>query len=430
MILMMRMARIILLTITLLVSTYVLKSQNTVTLPGLLKSMEQWNQLYKVSSATDSVYGLRKANIKVNYLPKVDFNAEATWQSDVTKVNIPLPGIATPMPDKDNYKLTVDLSQLIWDGGATKSMQQLEEVNRRIDQNKVESEIYTQKERVASLFFGILSIDLANRQLNLMACELDKRIDELEAGVKAGVVLESSVNTLKAERLRLAQSIDANLVQRSGLVKSIYSLTGLRIDDNAITVAPVLAIPKQSVCVRPDYQLFDLQMSYLTAATGALTNKRMPKLSAFARVGYGKPGLNMLSNEFDAFALVGARLSWNIWDWNSASRERQALKIQQNILQYRREVYNEGCNAQVSSLLEQIQSLQRQIQIDEKIVELLDKSTQASASQLKNGTLTSSVYLSDFNSLLRAKIEMDLRKVKLSQEVVKLYFALGLSINE
>ena len=430
MILMIRKARIILLTITLLVSTYMLKSQNTVTLPGLLKSMEQWNQLYKVSSATDSVYGLRKANIKASYLPKVDFNAEAIWQSDVTKVNIPLPGIATPMPDNDNYKLAVDLSQLIWDGGATKSMQQLEEENRRIDQNKVESEIYTQKERVASLFFGILSIDLANRQRNLMACELDKRIDELEAGVKAGVVLESSVNTLKAERLRLAQSIDANLAQRSGLVNSIYSLTGLRIDDNAITVAPVLAIPEQSVCVRPDYQLFDLQMSYLTAVTGTLTSKRMPKLSAFARVGYGKPGLNMLSNEFDAFALVGARLSWNIWDWNSASRERQNLKIQQNILQYRREVYNEGCSAQVSSLLEQIQLLQRQIQTDEKIVELLDKSTQASASQLKNGTLTSSVYLSDFNSLLRAKIEMDLRKVKLSQEVVKLYFALGLSFNE
>ena len=45
MILTMRKARIISLTITLLASTYMLKSQNTVTLPGLLKSMEQWNRL-------------------------------------------------------------------------------------------------------------------------------------------------------------------------------------------------------------------------------------------------------------------------------------------------------------------------------------------------------------------------------------------------
>lgn len=417
-------------TLMLLTSTITLKGQETVTLSGLLKGMEQWNRLYRVNLATDSVYGFRKANIRVNYLPKVDFNAEATWQSDVTRVNIPVSGIVIPMPDKDNYKLTVDLSQLIWDGGATKSMQQIEEENRKIEQNRVESEIFTQKERVASLFFGILSIDMANRQLRLMAGELDKRIEELEAGINAGAVLETSLNAIKAERLRLEQSVDANLAQRSGLVKSIYALTGVKIDENDQAVVPTLAIPNQSICARPEYQLFDLQNGYLMTATGALTSKRMPKLSAFARVGYGKPGLNMLSNEFDSFALVGARLTWNIWDWNSTSRERQTLKIQQNILQYRREVYNEGCSAQVSSSLEQIQSLQRQLKTDEKIVELLDKSVKASASQLKNGIITSSVYLSDFNSLLRAKIEMELRKVKLAQEVVKLYFTLGLSINE
>ena len=430
MILTMRKARIISLTITLLASTYMLKSQNTVTLPGLLKSMEQWNKLYRVSAATDSVYWLRKSNIKVNYLPKVELNAEATWQSDVTKVNIPMPGISIPTPDNDNYKLTIDVSQLIWDGGATKSMHQLEDESRKLEQNKVESELYTQKERVASLYFGILSTDMAIRQLKAMAVELDRRIEELESGVNAGVVLESSANALKAERLRLEQSIDANLSQRYSLTESIYSLTGVKIDESAQGIIPSLAIPNQDVCSRPDYKLFDLQNGYLSTAAGALTSRRMPKLSAFARVGYGKPGLNMLSNEFDSFALVGARLSWSIWDWNSTSRERQTLKIQQNILQYRRNAYDEGCSAQVSSALAQIQSLQRQIQTDEKIVELLEKSVKASASQLKNGTITSSVYLSDFNSLLRSRIDMDLHKIKLSQEVVKLYFTLGMSIND
>lgn len=106
----------------LLASTLILKGQGTVTLSDLLKGMEQWNQLYKVSFATYSVYGLRKANIMINYLPKVNFNAEATWQSDVTKVNIPMPGISIPPPHNDNYKLTIDVSQLIWDGGATKWM--------------------------------------------------------------------------------------------------------------------------------------------------------------------------------------------------------------------------------------------------------------------------------------------------------------------
>lgn len=421
---------IILFAIVSLASASMLKSQNTVTLKGVLENMEQWNQLYKVSSATDSVFSLKKSNITSNYLPKIDLNAEATWQSDVTSVKVPLPGVSIPTPGKDSYKVTVDVSQLIWDGGATHSLLRMEDETRKIEQNRLESELYSQKERVTSIYFGILSIDLANRQLKLMAAELDKRVAELEAGVNAGVVLESLVNSLKAERLRLEQSIDANLSQRISLVSAIYSLTGVRIDDNTSVLLPELPIPNQGGCERPDYKFFELQHSYLSVASEALTNKRLPKLATFARVGYGKPGLNMLSNEFDAFALLGARLSWNIWDWNSTSRDRQSLKIQQNILQYRRAVYNEGYNAQVTSSLAQIQSLKRQIQSDERIVELLEKSVKASASQLKNGSITSSAYLSDFNSLLRAKIDWELHKVKLSHEVTKLYLTMGLSINQ
>lgn len=411
-------------------SAYMLKGQHVVTLSGLLKSMEQWNQLYRVVAATDSVFGIRKANIGKSYYPKIDLNAEATWQSDVTHVSIPFPGVSIPEPDRDSYRITIDLSQLVWDGGVTKAQLQLEEENRKIEKNRVNSELYGQKERVVSLFFSILSIDLANEQLRLMANELEKRLGELEASVKAGAALESSLNALKAEKLRLMQSIEANISQRYSLISAIQSLTGQKIDDGSAFLLPVLTIPNQYTCLRPDYIFFELQNSYLLTASETLASKRMPRLSAFARVGYGKPGLNMLSNKFDSFAMVGARFSWNIWDWNSTSRERQVLKIQQNIFQYRRIAFNEGFNAQVSSAWAQIQSLQRQIQNDEQIVELLDKSVRASASQLSNGTITSSVYLSDFNSLLRAKVDMELRRVKLAYEVAKLYITLGLSINE
>ncbi len=421
---------IILLVLVSLVSSLILKSQNSVTLKGILENMQEWNELYKVSAATDSVFNLKKSNISSYYLPKIDLNAEAAWQSDVTSVKVPLPGVSIPSPDRDSYKVTVDVSQLIWDGGATNSLLRIEDETRKIELNRIESELYSQKERVASIYFGILSVDLANRQLKLMAAELDKRIAELEAGVNAGVVLESSVNSIRAERLRLEQSIDANLSQRISLVSAIYSLTGVRIDENTDVLLPELPIPNQVGCERPDYKLFELQHSYLSVASEALTSKRLPRLSTFARVGYGKPGLNMLSNEFDAFALLGARLSWNIWDWNSTSRERQSLKIQQNILRYRRAAYNEGFDAQVASSLAQIQSLQRQIQGDERIVELLERSVKASASQLKNGSITSSAYLSDFNGLLRAKIDWELHKVKLSHEVVKLYLTMGISINQ
>lgn len=405
-------------------------SQDTLSLSGLLKSMQQNSSLYKISPATDSIYALRKSNLKVNYLPRVDFNAEATWQSDVTQMNIPIPNISIPSPDKDNYKLTVDVSQLIWDGGATNSRLKSEENVRLLEHNKVDNELYVLKGRVASLYFGLSSIDIAIQQLRIMEGELDKRIAEIQAGVNAGAILESSLTALQAEKLRIGQSIDANLAQRDNLIESIYSITGTRIGEQTEIKLPNLTVPINNQCNRPDYKTFDLQQNYLSATSKILSSKRMPTLAAFAKAGYGKPGLNMLSSEFDTYAILGARLSWNIWDWNSTSRERQNIKIQQNIMNYRRDVFDDNFNSQVKSSIAQINSLEKQLLSDEKIVQLLEKSVQVSASQLKNGTITSATYLSDFNSLLRARIDMSLRKVKLSHEKVKLYFTMGLEINE
>ncbi|BDX39266.1 transporter [Tenuifilaceae bacterium CYCD] len=405
-------------------------SQDTLSLQFLLKGMQQNNSLYRVSSATDSVYALRKSNIKVNYLPRVDFNAEATWQSDVTSVNIPIPTISMPSPDKDNYKLTVDVSQLIWDGGVTSSRLKSEENARMLEQNKVDNELYTLKDRVSTLYFGVSSIDIAIQQLRIMEGELDKRIAEIQSGVNAGAILESSLISLQAEKLRLGQSIDANLAQRTNLLESIYAITGVNIGEQTELKLPNLVVPTNNQCNRPDYKTFDLQKGYLASTSKILSSKRMPTLAAFAKAGYGKPGLNMLSSEFDTYAILGARLSWNIWDWNSTSRERQNIKIQQNIMEYRRDVFDDNYNSQVKSSIAQINSLEKQILSDEKIVQLLEKSVQVSASQLKNGTITSATYLSDFNSLLRARIDMSLRKVKLSHEKVKLYFTMGLDINE
>lgn len=408
-------------------STY---AQDSLSLSYFLKNMQQFNELYRVSPATDSVYALRKANIKTSYLPKLDFNAEASWQSEVTSINVPIPNVSIPSPDKDNYKITVDVSQLIWDGGTTNAKLQADEDARLMDQNKVDNEIYGLKDKVIALYFGLNSIDIAVEQLHLMERELDSRINELTAGVNAGAVLESSLISIQAEKLRLEQSIDANLAQRELTIETLKAITGIDVPKDAKFKLPQLSIPSEMQCVRPDYKQFDLQQNYLSATSKLTERKRYPILSAYARAGYGKPGLNMLSNEFNPYALFGARLTWNIWDWNSTSRDRQNLRIQQNMMGYRKDVFTENYNAQVRSSEAQIASLQKQIQSDEQIVTLLEKSVAVSASQLKNGTITSASYLSDFNSLLRAKIDMNLRTVKLAQEIVKLYYTIGLDIND
>ena len=47
--------------------------------------------------------------------------------------------------------------------------------------------------------------------------------------------------------------------------------------------------------------LFNLQVEQLDFNKKVITKSRFPKISAFAQLGYGNPGLNMLKNSFETF---------------------------------------------------------------------------------------------------------------------------------
>jgi hypothetical protein len=91
--------------------------------------------LSKQKELLNSKSNLKIANLKKNFLPEINLNSQATYQSEVTEISISMPEITLPtnpptpinIPDpdtpelpKDQYKLTLDINQLIYDGGLTK----------------------------------------------------------------------------------------------------------------------------------------------------------------------------------------------------------------------------------------------------------------------------------------------------------------------
>lgn len=400
-----------------------LYSQNSVNLIDLYKAVDSNNPLAKISSGIDSIYQLKRKNLEANYLPKFDFNATTTWQSDVTSLNInlPIPGFTAPSADKDQYKLAFDVSQLIWDGGSTKAKSELEDLNKILEKNKVEVEIFSVKDRITNLYFSLLMLKVTENQLILMSNDLDKRIKELESSVRAGFVLSSALDGLKAEKLKILQNLDAVPAQRESLLSSLESLTGIVLHDNDHFNVPNPDSLKELSCLRPEFEGFKYQQNVLNASSNLITRKRFPVFAGFASAGYGKPGLNMLSNSWNTYYMFGAKISWNIWDWNTVKKEKQQLSVQENIVDYRKQAYLLGYNSQISGIQAEIQKLNNQLRKDEEIVQLLHQVTERSASSLKNGSITSSVYLADFNSESRAQLELELRKIKLSLQKVLLY---------
>lgn len=400
-------------------------AQDSLLLPVILRSLKLNHELVKVNASTDSIYALKVSNIRTTYLPSLNFNSELMWQSDVTSVKIDVPGIQIPTPDKDSYRFTIDVGQVVWDGGSTIIRVRNEENTRLVERHKVEVEMYAMTEKVVELFYAVGSLNIAMEQIVVMQNELNKRIDEIGAGVRAGAVLESAVMGLKAELLRLDQSIASNVQQRNSLIDMINAIAGTSLSYNAHFIKPNLITPQGTQSNRPEIQMFNLQKNLIESSIKLLKFRRMPVFGAFGRLGYGKPGLNMLSNKFDFYGIMGFQVTWNIWDWSNTARIRQMMRIEQNMLDYRREAYESTANSQVKSILSKIELINKQIEKDGKIVELMEGSVQIAASQLRNGTITSATYLSEMNGLLRARIDRELRLLKLSYEEANLYIALG-----
>lgn len=378
--------------------------------------------------AIDSVQQLQSKNISTVWLPKFDANAQATWQSDVVSISIPFPGVSIPSPTNDQYKLTLDVTQVIWDGGFSSERKKVALTQAATDKSVVKSEIYNARERINDAFFSILALDMSLKQLNLLDNELESRINEMEVRAKEGVVLLSAVNQLKAEKLKLQQRLMEIPSRRLSLIAIIETLTQTKIDNETVFVEPnVPEVPPKAI-VHPDLLQFDAQNSLLDASMELTSRKRYPTVAAFASAGYGKPGLNMISNEWDFFTLVGAKASWNLWDWSSTHREKEQLRIRKNMNNVRRMAVSDALLIKIKSSEYEIAMLRKQLENDRQIIELLDQSEKETASRLLNGVVSANDYLLNLNALTRAKIEMELRNLSISREKVRIAFYNGIDL--
>lgn len=90
-------------------------------------------------------YNLSNAN--KGYLPQLSFSAQATYQSDVTEIPIQLPNLNIKGLNKDQYKIAVELNQVIWDGGAIRSQKNNLQASSDVENKKLDVEMYELNDR-------------------------------------------------------------------------------------------------------------------------------------------------------------------------------------------------------------------------------------------------------------------------------------------
>ena len=264
-------------------------------------------------------------------MPQVSFSAKASYQSDVTRLpfdfsSLGISGVDIPTLSRDQYGATIDVTQTVWDGGTIRSRKEEIRTSAEVEKKNTDVALYQIRARVNQLFFGILLSDAQIRQNTLYQEELERNFRQVESYVANGVGNQADLDAVKISRLKAQQSRIQYETTRRAYVEMLARLIGEAIAPDAEFVKPLPSPSPAGRVNRPELSLYDSQIANLQAQDKSVVSGLMPKLGLFFTGGYGKPGLNMLEDEFAAYYVAGLKLSWNLGGFYTRRTSKRQLR--------------------------------------------------------------------------------------------------------
>lgn len=356
-------------------------------------------------------------NINTQWLPGLQGTAQAGYQSDVTSINIPIPGFPsfTP-PPKDQYRFFIDATQAIYDGNASKNQKKLARQNIGIESLKIETEFFKIKEKLIQIFYGILLTKEQVRILKLTQEDLKNNMKKAEVSYDAQVISAYQLNQIKSEKVKFQQKETELQYQLKTLLSNLEKIIGRPVLEKDSLDLPKLS-SVNSELNRPEFKLIQLQKAVLQYQNKLNINKSIPKLFGFAQLGYSNPALNFLKDEFQAYYIAGLRLNWNISSLYQRSNDQRIYKLNSGITQLQEDAFRYKLNLEKTQFEKDLDKYKALISYDQELISLQEKVKAASQLQYDNGTLNWADLNKDINALEQARLNEVLHRIMLLQSI-------------
>ncbi|MDO9340099.1 MAG: TolC family protein [Bacteroidales bacterium] len=417
-----RHSKLLFLFILMIFGPFILHAQKILTLKECYDRAMITNALAGEKEAYSKISQLKDNNISKGWLPTLDANGSFVYNFsaiDMSSVlgSLPIPGIADaikPLPH-EQYKISFDINQVIYDGGAIKGARALEKADLSINEKQTETDLYKLRGQINTYYFNLMLLSRQKELLNNYLELIIKRISSMQSALNNGVIIKSDIDVLTAEKIKLEQQLSENEIRRAYLLKILSDLTGTEIDASTEFTIPPQTVELTNELLRPELQLFDLRKEQLAAGMKVIETKRMPKAFGFATLGYGNPpGSNFFKDEFAPYYILGAGVKWNIFDWDKAKNEKQVITLQLGIIDNRKNDLTDNLNRLLESKNSEITSLRALIETDSELITLRKRITASAESQYENGTITATEYLNEMNSERQALVNFEIHKINLS----------------
>jgi len=399
--------------LAILFATITIQAQESLSLNDCYKAAEKNYPQQAKKELLDTQLALEQEVLATQKLPKFDLGAQATYQSDVVSLPISIPNMDIESLSQEQWKATLTASQLIYNGGLIDLQKNINEATSNAKQQEIDVQFHQIKSQINQLYFSVLLIDQTKTVLQKNIEQLQDKISEIESRIKHGVVPENATESLQVKVLELQQKTTEINATRQQLVDKLGLVIGQNISKTTQLNVPEIFMSEHQN-KRPEIALFDLQKEVISQNANLLSKKNYPKISAFGTGGVGNPGLNILDNATQEFYIVGAKLQWNVFDWNANKKQCQALAINKDIIDNQQDVFEWLQTITANAYVAEIEKYQSLLKIDDELITLHKKIVATASKQLKHDIITTADYTAEINKLLTAEINQKEHKIELA----------------
>lgn len=400
------------------------------------QAAEQNYPLIRQYDLIEKTTELTVANIGKGWLPQVSASAQATYQSDVVafpdqfKTLYAQMGLDMKGLTKDQYRVGIDVSQTIYDGGAISSQKQIAREQGKVQAVQNEVNLYNVRKRVNEMYFALLLLDDQIRLNNDLQELLLGNEKKLASMVKNGTAAESDLQSVKAERLNAIQQ-KTSLESRKRMLQTMLStFCGIEVK---VLQKPALIADGEGLMAdnrRPELKALDAQIGLLNAQEQALNSALMPKFGVFAQGYYGYPGLNMfedmMSHDRSLNGIIGARLTWNIGALYTRKNDKAKINSQRSTVDVQRNVFLFNNNLEQIQQNENISRYKKLMADDEEIISLRSAVRKAAESKLSHGIIDVNDLVREINQENAAKVQQSMHEIEMLKEIYDKRFTLNI----
>lgn len=405
--------------LALLFGWHTASTQEALSLSQCFQMMENNHPLARQSGLQGALSEARQDQLNRNYWPRLEVQGQATWQNEVTRVDIPIsiPGFETPTAPQDQYRILGEVTQTIYDGGATRHLKAAAKAEQGAAKLQSDADLYRLRFQVHQLYFGILMMRQQRKVLELVRDELQRKEKQLADLFAGGIVQRKDLDLLAVELIRHRQSLEQNQLQEATMLANLSELTGAQ-----LTAETVLNLPDQFEAgqeSRVEWALFSAKEDLLTSQEKLIQVQRLPKLSAFAQGGLGQPGFNLFDPDPAPMFIAGARLRWNLGAWYMDQPDREMIRLNQEIVRQQEAGFKQSLSLQVRQANNQAETFQRFLLTDQEILDRRTRIKETAAIQLAEGIITTPDYLREVDAWYQANLQFELHRIQAVQSTIE-----------